>query len=85
MALFGSDDSSKAKNAPMFTKPVDPGWVFPPEGGFFPFLDLDPEAYNLGGAGGVFLIWHAGVHPEWVYAGGHKRLSCSAARGGHKP
>jgi hypothetical protein len=75
MALFGFGKSDAPPVAPVFSKPVDPGWVYPPKGGFFSFLDMDPEEHNLGGVGGIFLIWHAGVRPEWVYAGGTNDLA----------
>jgi len=69
MGLFGSDNDKNASKGPVFKEPVDPGWVLNPDGTFHSFLDLDPEAENLSGVGGVYLIWHAGVRPEWVYAG----------------
>lgn len=65
MGLFGSDDDEPAK----FTQPVDPNWVRTPQGTFLPFLTLDPEEMGLSGMGGIFLIWHGGVKPQWVYAG----------------
>lgn len=64
---FGKDDDDAA--TPVFTKPVDPGWIRNPKGGFFSFLDLDPEELQLNGVAGVYLIWHRGVRPEWVYVG----------------
>ncbi|PCI41170.1 MAG: hypothetical protein COB46_04565 [Rhodospirillaceae bacterium] len=75
MGLFGSDSGNKTKKGPVFSKPVDPDWVLTPNGGFFSFLDLDPEAYNLNGAGGIYLIWHGGVRPEWVFAGASTDLA----------
>lgn len=69
MGLFGFGSSNKEENVPVITAPVDPGWVTTPEGAFFEFLSLDPEEMGLGGVGGVYLIWHAGVRPEWVFAG----------------
>lgn len=73
---FGKDDKEEDK-APVFTKPVDPGWVRNPTGGFFSFLDLDPEELNLSGVAGVYLIWHSGVRPEWVYVGHTKDMAAS--------
>lgn len=69
MGLFGSDDDKKTSKKPVLSKPVDPGWVLDSKGKFLSFLYLDPEELNLNGVGGVYLIWHAGVRPEWVYAG----------------
>lgn len=66
---FGGHDDDDEDNVPIITEPVDPHWVLSPEGRFFPFLELDPEEMGLTGVGGVYVIWHAGVRPEWVYAG----------------
>lgn len=72
---FGSDDKDDEDKVPVITEPVDPHWVLSPEGGFFPFLELDPEERGLTDVGGVYVIWHAGVRPEWVYAGHGKNLA----------
>lgn len=69
MGLFGFGGDDNEKEVPVITEPVDPGWVTTPEGGFFEFYSLDPEEQGLGGVSGVYLIWHGGVRPEWVYAG----------------
>lgn len=74
MGLFGSDKEDKPER---ITEPVDPQWVRTPEGGFLPLLSLDPEELGLSGIGGVYLIWHGGVRPEWVFAG-HSRDLASA-------
>ncbi len=66
MGLFGIGDDDEV---PVITEPVDPGWVTTREGGFFEFLSLDPEEIGLSGVGGVYLIWHGGVRPEWVFTG----------------
>jgi len=68
MAIFGSNsNNSSGTGATVFSKPVDPGWAHNSKGGFHSFLEIDPEELNLSGASGVYLIWHAGVRPEWVY------------------
>lgn len=69
MGLFGFGDSDDEDNVPEITAPVEPGWVMTREGAFFDFLSLDPEELGLSGVGGVYLIWHGGVRPEWVFAG----------------
>jgi hypothetical protein len=79
MALFGSDDEKPAK----ITTPVDPNWVRTPEGRFLPFLELDPEELGLNKVGGVFLIWHGGVRPQWVYAGHAKDLASAFHQAGN--
>lgn len=79
MALFGSDE----KETPQFTKPVEPNWVRTPEGGFLHLLSLDPEELGLGNVGGVYLIWHGGVKPEWVYTGHTKDLAAALHQAGN--
>lgn len=69
MGLFGFGDSNNKEDVPIITAPVDPGWVTTREGGFFEFYSLDPEEMGLGGVAAVYLIWHGGVRPEWVFAG----------------
>ena len=49
--------------------PQDPGWARTEKGGFHRLEDLDPEDLGLMGQGGVFIIWHGGVRPAFVYAG----------------
>jgi hypothetical protein len=49
--------------------PLDPSWVRTEKGRFFRLLDLDPAQAGIAGVGGVFVIWHRGIRPEWVYAG----------------
>lgn len=66
MGLFGG---SKPKKPEIVTDPVDPGWYRTKRGKFPSLLSLDPDEAGLGGVGGVFLIWHAGLRPEWVYVG----------------
>lgn len=51
------------------TEPLDPQWARPPKGGYFRFVHLDPEEYDLEKASGVYVIWHGGVRPEWLYVG----------------
>lgn len=68
MALFGKSKDPK-KNPDAITEPVDPGWARTARGNFVNLLSLDPEEAGLGGKGGVYLIWHGGIRPEWVYVG----------------
>ena len=69
MSIFGFGDDDPNDDVPVFTEPVDPGWVTAADGNFFAFLSLDPEELGLSGIGGVYLIWHGGVRPAWVFAG----------------
>jgi len=73
MALFGSNNDKTER----ITEPVDPNWVHTPEGAFLPFLSIDPEEIGLSRVGGVYLIWHGGVRPEWVYAGHTKDMAAA--------
>jgi hypothetical protein len=54
---------------PVFTGTIDPKWVRNPKGKFYRLFDLDPGEAGLAGVGGVYVIWHGGVHPEWVFVG----------------
>lgn len=52
----------------------DPQWARSPKGGSFNFMRLEPEKYDLAKASGVFVIWHGGVKPEWLYVGKSNNL-----------
>lgn len=45
----------------------DPQWARTATGKFHRLPHLDPEAEQLASTSGVFVIWHAGVRPAWVY------------------
>lgn len=82
MGLFGFGDDEEQER---FTQPVDPNWVHARSGGFFPLLYLDPEEQGLIKVGGIYLIWHTGVHPEWVYAGHTNDLASALHHAGNNP
>ena len=67
MDFFGK--SKKTDGPQQLSEPVDPGWYRTAKGGFPELFSLEPEEVGLTGKGGVFLIWHGGVRPEWVYVG----------------
>ena len=50
-------------------EPADPQWVRSPKGGFYQLLRMDPDELKLWEVGGVYVIWHGGNKPEWVYIG----------------
>lgn len=54
-------------NAGVSNERYDPAWVRTPRGRYFRLVHLDPEAEDLSGAGGVLVVWHAGLWPAWVY------------------
>ena len=47
--------------------PIDALWVKSSAGKFYKFNNLDPEDLGLKGQSAVFVVWHAGVRPGWVY------------------
>ncbi len=65
MALFGG---SKAPALPGGA-PIDPKWARAPSGAFHLLLKLDPDEAGIRGLGGVFVVWHGGIRPQWVFVG----------------
>ena len=65
MALFWK---SKKKTVDPGT-PRDIAWVRSPRNQYYNFLNFDPEEMGLKGASGVYVIWHAGLRPEWLTIG----------------
>lgn len=68
MSFFRKVSKAKRHNLSSLP-PSDPQWARTPKGAFFRFADLDPEEQGLSEVGGIFVIWHGGVRPEWVYVG----------------
>lgn len=54
---------------------TDPQWAKSPAGNFHRFVHLDPEKCGLSGVSGVYVIWHGGVLPGWVYLGKSHNLA----------
>lgn len=50
-------------------RPMDPNWATSASGRFHRLVRLDPEAEGLARLGGVYVVWHAGVRPAWVFVG----------------
>jgi hypothetical protein len=61
--LFGS----KKPETPKITKAIDPKWVKSQKGSFNRLLYFEIDEANISGIGGVYIIWHGGVKPAWVY------------------
>ena len=62
--------NKKKKPEPAYTgPPLDPNWARNRRGKFHRLLHLDPVVEGLRGVGGVYVIWHSGVKPEWVFVG----------------
>ena len=71
--MFGrSKVKSFASGAPM-----DPNWATSARGRFHRLIRLDPEAEGLSRVGGVYVVWHAGVRPAWVFVGHTEDLADS--------
>ena len=66
MALFGR---SKPQSPSGPSGILDPQWVRSPEGDYWQFQQVKPDALGLRGQGGVYVLWHGGLKPTWVYAG----------------
>lgn len=56
---------------------LDPQWVRSRTGHFHRFARLDPEEEGLVGVSGVYVIWHGGVRPGWVYTGKSSDLAAT--------
>lgn len=80
MSLFGFGGKEEPER---ISEPVDPNWVHTRSGAFPSLLSMDPEEMGLNKVGGVYLIWHAGVRPEWVYAGHSKDLAAALHHAGN--
>lgn len=48
---------------------IDPEWACSATGRFNRLVHMDPEEEGLTGQSGVYVIWHGGVKPQWVYVG----------------
>lgn len=57
--------------------PQDPKWVRTPKGRFHNLITFDPDAAGLSGTSGVFVVWHGGVKPHWVYVGCSENLAAA--------
>lgn len=51
------------------TRPADVPWERDPRGYYHRLLRLHPNEAGLTGVGGVYVMWHRGLHPKWLYAG----------------
>ncbi|MBF0167081.1 MAG: hypothetical protein HQL45_05570 [Alphaproteobacteria bacterium] len=63
MGLFSSSDETFDSKTP----PIDPAWGKSPKGHFYRLAHLEPDEVGLPGLGGVYVVWHKGVRPEWLY------------------
>ena len=47
----------------------NPQWAKAKGGGFHRLLSIDPEEVAVERVGGVYVIWHAGLRPKWIFVG----------------
>ena len=64
-----------AKKMSQLAKPIDPNWARSEKGKFFRFINLRPQDLGLEGQTGVFILWHGGVRPTWVFVGTSRNLA----------
>lgn len=68
MALFGMGRKEpKTPKIPDNALPSDPKWVRNRRGKYHRLIHLDTRAEGLDGLSGVYVIWHSGVAPRWVW------------------
>ncbi len=73
LGFFKKKLPAKAYSGP----PLDPEWVRNARGKFNRLIHLDTNVEGLRGASGVFVIWHSGVKPQWVYVGASENLAAA--------
>lgn len=49
--------------------PLDPQWIRNARGKFYRLIHLDTSNSQIKGLSCVYVIWHSGVKPEWVFVG----------------
>ena len=62
-------DADHGKARLFEVEPQDPKWARSPAGKFHRLAHIDPARAGLNGVPAVFVIWHSGVRPRWVYVG----------------
>lgn len=66
MLMGGGSSQPQAGSA---SKVLDPEWRKGSRGGFNRLFDVDLDYFALEGQGGVYVLWHKGVQPAWIYVG----------------
>ena len=46
---------------------TNPHWAMTATGKFHRLLITDPEKLGLNGASGIFVLWHGGLKPKWIF------------------
>lgn len=70
-SLFGGGGADEDFSA--VRKPFDPQWQASSRG-YYRMLSVGSEGPDLTNIGGVFIVWHRGERPAWVYVGQSKNL-----------
>jgi hypothetical protein len=65
LGLFGKSKKKKVPSGP----PQDVAWVRSAKNKYFKFLNLEPDQMGLENISAVYVLWHQGVRPQWVYVG----------------
>ncbi len=68
MTLF-SFARSKPERAAAPAPPADPRWARSAKGRFYRLVQLESDQVAFPNTSAVFVIWHGGVKPGWVYVG----------------
>ncbi|MEX0694571.1 MAG: hypothetical protein WD075_09020 [Rhodospirillales bacterium] len=79
LGLFRKKKPAKAYSGPA----IDPEWVRNDRGKFNRLAHLDTTAEGLQGLSGVFVIWHSGFKPQWVYVGASDDLATAISAVGN--
>jgi hypothetical protein len=58
----------------------EPAWAKNESGNFHRLLDLEPDKVLAKGTGGIYLIWHRGFRPHWLYAGASDDLAAALTK-----
>ena len=70
-SLFGGGNAEEDFSA--VRKPFDPQWQASSRG-YYRLLTVGKEGPDLTDIGGVYVIWHRGERPAWVYVGHSNNL-----------
>lgn len=57
--------------------PAEIPWECDPRGYFHRLLGLRSREAGLTKVGGVYVMWHRGLHPKWIYVGASGDLGAS--------
>jgi len=46
---------------------TNPHWTKSPGGKFHRLLFTDPEKLGISGVSGIYVLWHGGLKPKWIF------------------